>query len=67
MSTNENVWHPDTTADVVLERFLYLFNRLDKNDRAEIIGEMKAMLWDDKYRKEKPGTILNFKNTRKQE
>lgn len=61
MSTNENIQSPDPTVANVLEKFLYLFNQLDKNDRAEIIGEMKAMLWDDKYRKEKPGKILSFK------
>lgn len=48
-----------------LERFLYMFNQLDKEDKHEIIGNMKAMLFADKYRK-KDGKVFSLNTYRKE-
>lgn len=48
-----------------LEKFLYLFNMLDRIDQHELIGEMKAMLFADKYQK-KTGQIFALDNYRKE-
>jgi len=34
-----------------LERFIHMFAKLDREDQHELIGEMKAMLFTDKYQK----------------
>lgn len=42
-----------------LERFIHMFAKLDREDQHELIGEMKAMLFADKYRKER-AQIVNL-------
>ncbi len=39
-----------------------LYTRLDTDDQAEIRGEMKAMLFREKYQKDSTGKIFYQKN-----